>query len=503
MPEQSNTTKVLKGVSTQTFITILIGVIEIVSFSIMSRLLTQEDFGYYASITAINGGVDDDHIYNTGTNVTINGDSGADSIKSEADNVKIFAGDGNDVIIVAITSTYDWDNSYWVDTFYHNATIDGGNGNDIITNYNSNSSINGGNGEDTIYNGVSVTAINGDSDNDFIINGQYFGKGGQKVTINGGDNNDTITSFGSNSMLNGDSGNDLIYNGYYYYEPWNIFYSNNSDDDYNNDDYNGKNTIINSGDGNDTINNRGQSSKIFGGNGNDSIYNYGSNITINAGAGNDTIDIDYNSSSNVIEYSNGDGNDILYGYHSTDKIRITRGDYYIQKSDNDIILKVGSGSITLKNAKDTDLNIEGTLATIWKVNDTTATYGNDKKTLATITGLKTGLKTSNGTINGISLNGSTITLSANVLGDGNVNVSGNYKLALASNVTKPTTGNSEWTVSGTTATYKAGNTTAGYTVASNGKTISYSTAKAGDNLITINGLKSGLKVSNGKINGIS
>ena len=53
MLEQSNTTKVLKGVSTQTLITILTGVIEVVAFSIMSRLLTQQDFGYYAAVTAV------------------------------------------------------------------------------------------------------------------------------------------------------------------------------------------------------------------------------------------------------------------------------------------------------------------------------------------------------------------------------------------------------------------------------------------------------------------
>ena len=53
MIEQSNTNKVFKGVSTQTIITILIGIIEIVGFSIMSRLLSQQDFGYYAAITAI------------------------------------------------------------------------------------------------------------------------------------------------------------------------------------------------------------------------------------------------------------------------------------------------------------------------------------------------------------------------------------------------------------------------------------------------------------------
>lgn len=39
--------------SSQTVVTIVLGLVEIISFSIMSRLLTQEDFGYYAAITAI------------------------------------------------------------------------------------------------------------------------------------------------------------------------------------------------------------------------------------------------------------------------------------------------------------------------------------------------------------------------------------------------------------------------------------------------------------------
>lgn len=49
----SNTSKVVKGISSQTIVTIVLGILEIVSFSIMSRLLTQEDFGYYAAISAI------------------------------------------------------------------------------------------------------------------------------------------------------------------------------------------------------------------------------------------------------------------------------------------------------------------------------------------------------------------------------------------------------------------------------------------------------------------
>ena len=49
----SNTQKVLKGVSSQTLVTIVLGVVEIISFSIMSRLLSKEDFGYYAAISAV------------------------------------------------------------------------------------------------------------------------------------------------------------------------------------------------------------------------------------------------------------------------------------------------------------------------------------------------------------------------------------------------------------------------------------------------------------------
>ena len=51
--KESNTSKALKGMSSQTLVTIMIAVVELVSFSIMSRLLTKEDFGYYAAVTAI------------------------------------------------------------------------------------------------------------------------------------------------------------------------------------------------------------------------------------------------------------------------------------------------------------------------------------------------------------------------------------------------------------------------------------------------------------------
>ena len=49
----SNTSKTIRGLSYQTLLTISMGVIDIIVFSIMSRILTREDFGVYAAIAAI------------------------------------------------------------------------------------------------------------------------------------------------------------------------------------------------------------------------------------------------------------------------------------------------------------------------------------------------------------------------------------------------------------------------------------------------------------------
>lgn len=49
----TNTEKAVRGISSQAIVTVCLGLFEILSFSIMSRLLSQEDFGYYAAISAI------------------------------------------------------------------------------------------------------------------------------------------------------------------------------------------------------------------------------------------------------------------------------------------------------------------------------------------------------------------------------------------------------------------------------------------------------------------
>ena len=49
----SNSGKVLKGISTQTLITIVMGVCEMIVFALFSRFLSKEDFGYFAALGAV------------------------------------------------------------------------------------------------------------------------------------------------------------------------------------------------------------------------------------------------------------------------------------------------------------------------------------------------------------------------------------------------------------------------------------------------------------------
>lgn len=53
MAENKTQNQVYKGMSSQTLVAIIMGVLEVSVFALMSRLLSQEDFGYYAIIIAV------------------------------------------------------------------------------------------------------------------------------------------------------------------------------------------------------------------------------------------------------------------------------------------------------------------------------------------------------------------------------------------------------------------------------------------------------------------
>ncbi|MBR1858052.1 MAG: hypothetical protein IJ797_00955 [Selenomonadaceae bacterium] len=337
----------------------------------------------------LNGGNGNDTILNGSKNVTISGGIGSDYIRNNNSNVTINGDAGNDTIYSAAED---------------NSIINGGTGNDSICVLGSNTTINGGNGNDTIYNDDyqgSYVSISGEAGNDIIINN------GSKATINGGkgndsivsnnknnviqytsgDGNDTIKYFGRNNTLKVmyaenisflscdnhkflfkiDEGSILLENteNIYSVEDVNIIDSNDKKIDFsvvssnliNNTKSNA--TIGNVCD-NATINNKGNNVLINGSDSDDDIDTGGNEVTINGGTGNDKIGI-WEGANIVIQYKSGDGNDTVYNYNFYDDdhhiIQISDSNYTTTTSGSDVIINVGNGSMTLKDAAGKTLNI--------------------------------------------------------------------------------------------------------------------------------------------------
>ena len=369
---------------------------------------------------------------------------------------------------------------------------------------------------------VSNTLLSGTSGNDSIWNGDYYDYfkqyGGLNVTIDGGAGDDYIVNRGYrgySATIYGGTGNDSILN-----------HTNSNDvkisggagsDSINNWS---DSVTINAGDGNDSIYNSRDGSQVIinAGDGNDYIQNGGywdyrnsngaSQVTINGSTGNDTFYNNWNFDENkpyndsygsniVFEYAAGDGNDIIYGFKADSTLSIGGGSYSSEKSGDDIIFTVGEGKITLVGAASlSKVNIKfkktSTETNAWKLSGTTATYGTDSKILVKVTGVKS--------LDGISLSGKVVTVANSSLNKKKVSISGDgYTLKLADDVpiSKPTSAG--WSYKNNVATYKASSTSAGYSLASNGKSITYSKAKAtSTTLATINGVtsKNGIKIKN-------
>ena len=78
-------------------------------------------------------------------------------------------------------------------------------------------------------------------------------------------------------------------------------------------------------------------------------------MTINGGKGNDTIES--NGTNIYLKYANGDGNDTITGYYSKAAIQVTGGTYTKSTIGNDVVISVGSGKMTFKDAKYKTINI--------------------------------------------------------------------------------------------------------------------------------------------------
>ena len=153
---------------------------------------------------------------------------------------------------------------------------------------------------------------------------------------------------------------------------------------------------INGGKGNDNISNTGDDVTIEGGAGRDKIFNEGYYTTIIGGKDNDTVE---NYGENILyQYAQGDGNDTILGFGESDTLHITKGTYSYSFSGGDLIVKVDSNTVTLKNISkqivnlmDAKGNIEKidtniTLPDGWKYGTSSTTNSNKAIITATVKG---------------------------------------------------------------------------------------------------------------------
>ena len=94
--------------------------------------------------------------------------------------------------------------------------------------------------------------------------------------------------------------------------------------------------------------------KIVGNALNNSIVGGSGNDTLNGGDGDDTLT--GGEGSDLFIYSG--GNDVITDYTAGDKISVT-GEYNYELSDGDLILKFGDGNLTIKNAANTPITLNG------------------------------------------------------------------------------------------------------------------------------------------------
>ena len=214
----------------------------------------------------------------------------------------------------------------------------------------------------------------------------------------------------------------------------------------------------------------------------------------------------YSVSNNQIMYTPASGGEEvkITGVQSTAGLSISGNVITVAASAlNNSNVTISEGyTLQLANDVTAPVTEDGT----WTLDGTTATYRGGAVTAAgyslvdnqiiytpTSTGDEvqiSGVKSSDG----LSVNGNVVTISATALNESAVTVSDGYTLALSSDAPKSTTTPAAWTFSGDTATYKAAETFAGYTISDN--KINYIPASGGET-VAVKGVKSaeGLSVN--------
>ena len=243
-----------------------------------------------------------------------------------------------------------------------NVTINGANywGDHYIENHGSGTIIFTGRGYDEIQNYGADSSIHGGAQNDIIYNYEDA----TNSTLVGGTGDDEIRNYAANTYIDGNEGNDVIRD-----------YGSNTFIDTDGGSVSGSNSVsafasnvtVNVNGGNDTVSAyAGDGTVILGGIRNDKITlvrefstNNGVIARVNAGRGNDVIT--GSEGADIFQYTDNDaGDDIIYGYDENDTIELISNIYRGAETldNNDVVLHVGYGSITLKDAGEKQINIK-------------------------------------------------------------------------------------------------------------------------------------------------
>ena len=325
------------------------------------------DIGNSTSDTVVVGTADADDIINEAIHVTIQALGGNDIIVNRSDTVI-----NKSILDVTIISS---DTEFLSQTDTINVVIDGGDGDDTITNiydgspdtgatrwFYSNAyyedqcschvSINGGTGDDNILNsGYTANLYNGhNSSEKFYTNISY----GNYVTIDGGDGNDTIKNTdGDYVNINGGAGDDYICNsgikrpiviGGASPDYMDLLSSSISDNFIVADEVIDIDDVAMSFGYNVSF---GHNVSLDGNSGNDTIQSVGGyNVTLNGGNGDDILIGRYD---NFFVYNS--GNDTIQNYQSGEILIFDANYTGWTNEGNDLILNAAEGSVRINDAK--------------------------------------------------------------------------------------------------------------------------------------------------------
>ena len=319
----------------------------------------------------ISGGSNNDTIHGAAGNDSIVGNKGDDKIFGDAGNDKIYGDDGADTLSGGKGNDYLFgdagNDSLSGDA--GNDTLSGGKGNDKLLGGAGNDSLSGGTGNDTLtggkgsdiffYTGGKDTIADYDTSDKIALSSEIskskvsgsnvvFTIGGGTLTVKNGkgktlnmidaDGESFVTVVGGTTLnVTNDisspvnAGDDIkVINASKRTTAVKITGNNLAN-------------TINGGSKNDTIYGAGGNDYLLGNAGNDKIYGGDGDDNIWGGKGNDSLWGD-------------DGKDIIYGFDNDDLLQIM-DDFMPSYKNGVVTLKVGSGSITLKDFTATTFNI--------------------------------------------------------------------------------------------------------------------------------------------------